>query len=120
MKVYMSVRGEPDHHLLTSLEDWLHLEPDLRGAPVTRLPDAGPRAPDAPGDRLTIALPDDRAPQVLVGCLSTWLSTRIGDVRLSVTGPDGTVEVSVANIAEHEHLLRTALGDERPAGSPDG
>ena len=117
MNVRMSVWGEPEHELLASLENWLHLEPALRGAPVVREPafGTGPRPPARPvrpdrDDQLTIALPADRPPKVLASALSTWLSTRIGDVRLSVTGPDGTVEVSVSNIADHESLLRTALG----------
>ncbi len=100
----MSVWGEPDHQLLASLETWLQLEPRLRTAPLLREPG------DQPEADLTIVLPDDRTHEVLAGALSTWLSTRIGDVRLQVTGPDGTVQVSVANIADHPSLLRAALG----------
>lgn len=100
----MTVWGEPDHHLVASLENWLQLEPQLRSAPITREPPGRPEAD------LTIVLPDDQTPTVLAGALSTWLSTRIGDVRLRVTGPDGTVQVSVSNIADHQTLLRAALG----------
>ncbi len=107
MHVRMSVWGEPEGQLLTSLVNWLQLEPELRALPVSRV---GSPAPTDADDHLLVALPDDDTPQVLASSLSTWLSTRIGDVRLSVTGPDGTVEVSVSNIAEHETLLRTALG----------
>ncbi|MDP9825097.1 hypothetical protein J2S57_000846 [Kineosporia succinea] len=99
----MSVWGEPEEHLLASLENWLQLDPELRDAPVQREPHAD--------DRLWLELPDDHTPSVLAGALSTWLSTRIGDVRLNVTGPDGTVEVSVSNIADHMVLLRSALGE---------
>ncbi len=100
MHVRMVVWGEPGEQHLSSLETWLQLEPQLRRAPLQRIPD----------DQLVIALPDDGTPKVLASSLSTWLSTRIGDVRLNVTGPDGTVEVSVANIADHDILLRNALG----------
>lgn len=116
MHVRMSVWGEPGEQLLTSLENWLHLEPELRALPVSREPagpqESQPRQTDR-DDHLVVALPDDGTPKVLASALSTWLSTRIGDVHLSVTGPDGTVEVSVANIADHETLLREALGDQR-------
>jgi hypothetical protein len=104
MQVRMSVWGEPDHQLVASLENWLQLEPQLRAAPIIREPG------DRPEADLTIVLPDDGTPTVLAGALSTWLSTRIGDVRLQVTGPDGTVQVSVSNIADHQTLLRAALG----------
>jgi hypothetical protein len=114
MHVRMSVWGEPGEQLLTSLENWLHLEPELRTLPVSRLPATSEnqehKGPADHDDHLILALPDDRMPKVLASALSTWLSTRIGDIHLSVTGPDGTVEVSVANIADHEALLSAALG----------
>ncbi|MBT0769392.1 hypothetical protein KIH74_10710 [Kineosporia sp. J2-2] len=102
MHVRMSVWGQREEQLLASLENWLQLEPQLRGVPVHR-------EPSGPGD-LSVSLPDDGTPAVLADALSTWISTRIGDVRINVTGPDGSVEVSVANIADHEKLLREVLG----------
>ncbi|GLY28215.1 hypothetical protein [Kineosporia sp. NBRC 101731] len=105
MHVRMSVWGEPEEHLVASLENWLQLDPELHGTPVIR--------EARHDDRLSVVLPADRTPSALAGALSTWLSTRIGDVRLNVTGPDGTVEVSVANIADHDALLREALGSDQ-------
>ncbi|GAB3247851.1 effector-associated constant component EACC1 [Kineosporia babensis] len=100
MHVHMVVWGEPGEQHVASLESWLQLEPQLRRAPLRR----------GPEDQLVITLPDDAAPKVLASSLSTWLSTRIGDVRLNVTGPDRTsVEVTVANIADHDELLGQVL-----------
>jgi len=116
MHVRLSVWGEPGRHLLTSLQNWLKLEPGLRRATLTREP--GDQPEDRPDDHLIIVLPADQNPKVLAGALSTWLSTRIGDVRLKVDGPDGTAQVSVCDIADHEVLLRAALGEQARSSPP--
>jgi hypothetical protein len=113
MHVRLSVWGGPGEKLLTSLQNWLQMEPGLQAAPVVREP-----AP--PDDCLVINVPEG-AGASLAKSLSTWLCTRIGNVGLRVAGPDGTAEISVANIAKHESLLREVLEPVEvlePAGDP--
>ncbi|GHE98970.1 hypothetical protein GCM10014715_63950 [Streptomyces spiralis] len=95
----ITVADAPD--ALQSLYDWLRLEDEFRGR--LRL------APSAPGtggemggllDVLTIALGSGGAGAVLARSLSTWLTHRHADVKVTVKGPDGrSVEVDA-------HLVR--------------
>jgi hypothetical protein len=89
----ITVADDPD--ALQSLLDWLRLEDELRGR--LRLE---PSSDDIGGemgglfDVLTIAMGSGGAGAVLARSLSTWLTHRHADVKVTVKGPGGrTVEV---------------------------
>lgn len=90
-----------DPNALQSLLDWLRLEDELRGR--LRLESSGSGTGGEMGgllDVLTIAMGSGGAGAVLARSLSTWLTHRHTDVKVTVRGPDGrSVEVDA-------HLLQ--------------
>ncbi|GGJ40264.1 effector-associated constant component EACC1 [Streptomyces brasiliensis] len=95
----ITVAEDPD--ALQSLLDWLRHEDELRGR--LRLEPSGSGTGGEMGgllDVLTIALSSGGAGAVLARSLSTWLTHRHADVKVTVRGPDGrSVEVDA-------HLLQ--------------
>ncbi|MEU9239388.1 hypothetical protein [Streptomyces shenzhenensis] len=90
-----------DPNALQSLLDWLRLEDELRGR--LRLESSGSGTGGEMGgllDVLTIAMGSGGAGAVLARSLSTWLTHRHADVKVTVRRPDGrSVEVDA-------HLLQ--------------
>lgn len=84
-----------DPNALQSLTDWLRHEDELRGR--MQLESSGSGTGEEMGgliDVLTIAMGSGGAGAVLARALSTWLTQRNADVKVTVRGPDGrSVEV---------------------------
>ncbi|MFB7189050.1 hypothetical protein ACFCZT_27890 [Streptomyces sp. NPDC056230] len=90
-----------DPNALQSLLDWLRHEDELRGR-LHLEPSSGETGGEMGGllDVLTIAMGSGGAGAVLARSLSTWLTHRHADVKVTVRGPDGrSVEVDA-------HLLQ--------------
>lgn len=121
MDVTMSVWGAAAEQELASLEDWLRNEPGLRGSSLRR--ESAPPEPGTMGalaDTLAVALGSGGAGAVLASSLGIWLSSRVGEVKLVVTGARGTVELSATNVKDPESLLATAIGGATAAELGDG
>ncbi|WP_328306732.1 hypothetical protein OG432_01075 [Streptomyces sp. NBC_00442] len=92
-RLLITTTGDLD--ALRSLGDWLRHEDELRGH--LRLDRASRAAPGEMGgvlDVLSIALGSGGAGAVLARSLTTWLTHRHADVKVTVTAPDGrSVEV---------------------------
>lgn len=89
----ITVAEDPD--ALQSLVDWLRNEDELRGR-LRLEPSSGGTGGEMGGllDVLTIAMGSGGAGAVLARSLSTWLTHRHADVKVTVRGPDGrSVEV---------------------------
>ncbi|MFF5439229.1 hypothetical protein [Streptomyces achromogenes] len=106
---------------LRSLADWLRHEDGLRGRVRSF------RSPPAPGqmggalDALAVAVGSGGMGAVLANCLSTWISQRRSDVRITVSTRDGrTVEVDGKGVdpqaltRDIERLLNSDEGEEHP------
>lgn len=99
----VSVADDPD--ALQSLIDWLRREDELRGR--LRLEPSGSGVAGEMGgllDVLTIALGSGGAGAVLVRSLSTWLTHRHANVKVTVEEPDGrSIEFDV-HLDRDDHL----------------
>ncbi|WP_181793563.1 effector-associated constant component EACC1 [Streptomyces sp. WELS2] len=101
---------------LRSLADWLRHEDGLRGRvrPFQSPPAAGEMGGAL--DALAVAVGSGGMGAVLANCLSTWISQRRSDVRITVTTRDGrTVEVDGKGVdpqALARDIERLLNGDE--------
>jgi hypothetical protein len=95
---------------LSSLWDWLAHEPEFRARvrAVHPAPDAGQLGTAV--DVLSVAVGAGGALTVLAGALQSWFKQlRKGEVRITVTEGDRTVEIDVRNIDDAAAVLRAAL-----------
>jgi hypothetical protein len=115
-RLRITVADDPDH--LRSLLEWLRLEDELRGQ--VRLEAAHDPSGQQMGgvlDVLTVALGSGGAGAVLASSLSTWLTHRSSDVKITVTAPDGRrVEVDARRVRDVPALTRDV---ERLAHPPE-
>lgn len=106
MGVTISISGEDHQAELTSLEDWLLADPDLRQCTVSR-----PAAVPEPGqmgalsDVLVVALGSGGSGAALATALSVWLRTRVQDLTVRLQGPQGTFEFSTRTTQDPRELI---------------
>jgi hypothetical protein len=106
-------------HELRSLHDWLRRVDELRGRVEPVRAPVGPGEMGGAGEALVVAVGSGGMGAVLAGALSTWISQRRSDVKLTVTREDGrTIELDAkrvdprAVIEEVRRLLDIDSGDE--------
>ncbi|MFF9585549.1 hypothetical protein [Streptomyces achromogenes] len=106
---------------LRSLADWLRHEDGLRGRVRPFRPSPAPGQMGGALDALAVAVGSGGMGAVLANCLSTWISQRRSDVRITVSTRDGrTVEVDGKGVdpqaltRDIERLLNSDEGEEHP------
>lgn len=113
MSVRLSVEGDDPVGGLEELQDWLALEPELRGliSPGIAAPAEGELG--AVTDVLVAAVGSGGALSVLAASLKMFLTVpRRSDLRIVVSAPDGhRVEVDAKRVGDVEALIRQVLGE---------
>ena len=114
MDVAITVSGGPDAHgEIRSLFRWLQSEEDLPNPTFT--PAAlGPEDMGAVSDVLVVALGSGGAGAVLANSLSVWVRQRSSDLKLTVSGKNGTVHLDGERIKDPVAViqaLREATGE---------
>ncbi|GAB2675252.1 hypothetical protein GCM10027271_40420 [Saccharopolyspora gloriosae] len=111
------IRTFQDDDELRSLLDWLRRESALRGQVSTSHADVEPGQMGGALDALVVAVGSGGMGAVLAGALSTWISQRHSDVKLTITDEDGrTIELDAHRVDSHALLqdLRGFLDSREP------
>lgn len=118
-ELWLRVSGLTDQ--LPSLTDWLRHEDGLRGRVRPFQPPPVPGQMGGALDALAVAVGSGGMGAVLANCLSTWISQRRSDVRITVSTRDGrTVEVDGKGVdpqaltRDIERLLNNDEAEGRP------
>lgn len=109
---------DSDTHLLP-LRDWLAAEDPLRGRVSLLRPSPAPGHMGALADVLAVALSSGSAGAVLARSLTTWLTQRRADVKVTITAVGGRqVSVDVRRARDVEAVIReiNALGEPPASG----
>jgi hypothetical protein len=118
----LRIRVDGDPEALRSLLGWLRHEDALRGRVRPENAPIGQGEMGGVLDALVVSVGSGGVAAVLAGSLSTWLSTRRSDVRITVTTESGrTVEadgkrVDPRALAETVEHLRNSEGPQQRAG----
>jgi hypothetical protein len=108
----LSIRTDDDAEELRSLLAWLQQDDALRGRVRMQNTPVGPEEMGGLLDALTVVLGTSGVAAALSGSVSTWISQRRSDVKLTVTAPNGrSVDVDAKRVnartlaADIERLL---------------
>lgn len=99
-----------------SLCEWLTQEDELWGIPIKQqFPITAPEQMGSLSDTLVIAFGAGGFGTVLAQSVAAWLQTRRTDLKLTITGPRGTVELQARRPKDIQQLvreIRAVLDDE--------
>ncbi|MFE2943373.1 hypothetical protein ACFXKG_30620 [Streptomyces sp. NPDC059255] len=96
-ELWVRTRGTDDQ--LRSLLEWLRREDGLRGRVRVQQTPLRPGEMGGALDVLVVAVGSGGMGAVFANCLSTWISQRRSDVRITVTSENGrTVEVDAKGV----------------------
>lgn len=112
MDIRLSIADEePGGQHITSIQDWLRLEDDLRGKVVAQRAPIARHEMGAAVDALGIALGGGGALSVLAASLRVWFAQpRRSDVIVRIkTASGATVEIDAKRVANAEALIAAAL-----------
>lgn len=98
---------------LAALWEWLQDEETLHGevSPVEK--EIGQEELGGAVELITVVLGSGGAGLALSRALNTWLRTRRGDVKVTVSDGERTVELEASNVKDVLPLLREVLGDDQ-------
>lgn len=95
----LSIRTDSDADELRSLLAWLQQDDALRGLVDMQNTPVGREEMGGLLDALTVVLGTSGVAAALSGSLSTWISQRRSDVKLTVTTPNGrSVEIDAKRV----------------------
>ncbi|GLX49239.1 MULTISPECIES: effector-associated constant component EACC1 [unclassified Streptomyces] len=118
-ELWLRVSSSEDE--LRSLRDWLRHEDGLRGRVRAFQSPLSPGEMGGALDALAVAVGSGGMGAVLANCLSTWISQRRSDVRITVSTRDGrTVEVDAKGV-DPQALARDIermLNSDEAEGNP--
>lgn len=100
------VVGGDEAEELTSLEDWLWQDPDLRSVQLRREQKApAPGQMGSLADVLIVTLGSGGAGAALAASLSVWLRTRVSQVSVRIRTARGELEFNAHNSHQTRELL---------------
>ncbi|MEV5494188.1 hypothetical protein AB0M50_02155 [Nonomuraea fuscirosea] len=113
MDVRIRITGGDAVAELAALWEWLQDEEALHGAVSPVEKEIGQEELGGAVELITVVLSSGGAGLALSRALNTWLRTRRGDVKVTVSDGERTVELEASNVKDVLPLLREVLGDDQ-------